>query len=156
MDIGRFIIQNAWIIAVALVFWFLYLSNPRQRLAVFLAVLFPGLGHFWIKEHRRGLYFGGIIIVLFLAGMAMANFRNISPLNRHPIWGLAQIPGGLMTLLAALLTHSLKIVRESNLYTVGCLYSGAACLLNILAACDVWDLTESKQQIQARQKRLQK
>jgi hypothetical protein len=151
MNIGKLIVDTAWIVLLGGAVYFVYLSNPRQRIAVLLALLFPGLGHLFIKQRRRGLFFLGTILGLFLAGMLLADFRNISPLDRHPIWGIAQLPGGLMTAFAALATNSLEITRESPYYAIGCLYSGTACLLNILAACDVWDLTEDLAQRKKRE-----
>lgn len=153
MNLGELLLDYFWILLVAAGAYFLYTSNRRQRTAVVLALLFPGAGHLWIGRRQRGLLLGGIMVALFVAGMAMADFRNISPFERHPIWGIAQIPGGLMTVVAWLATSSLKVVRENPLADVGALYSGVACLLNLVAACDVWDLTESPEQRRAREAR---
>ena len=145
-NIGKIVVDNLWIIVAIAVALLVYRSNPRQRIAVLLALLVPGLGHWWIKEKRRGLVFAGITVGLFLTGMVLAGFANVSPFDRHPIWGMAQIPGGLLTLVAALATSGVKIIEQSNLYTMGCLYTGVGCLINILAACDVWDLTMNAEQ----------
>lgn len=143
MTIGQIIIKYAWIFAIAGLAFFVHKSSPRQRMAVALAWLFPGLGHLWLGRRNRALLFGGIILVLYLAGMVMADFCNVSPFDRHPIWGLAQAPAAIPTLLAWLITGpllDLKIWTVNPYYAIGCLYTGVAGLLNILAMCDAWDL----------------
>ena len=117
-------------------------GNPRQRLAVLLTWAVPGLGHFWLGRRDRGLVFGCVILLLFIAGMAMAGFANVN-FERHPVWGLTQIPGGLLTVVAWLTTSGMEVKGDNPVYAVGCLYTAVACLLNVLAMCDVWDLAEN-------------
>ncbi|MEE2713625.1 MAG: DUF6677 family protein [Planctomycetota bacterium] len=123
--------------------YFLWKSNARQRIAVVLAWAFPGAGHWWLGHQNRAKFFAFCLVPTFLAGMALSGFLNISPIERHPIWALAQAPGGLMTLVAWLATMSLKVTSANDYYLIGCLYSGSACLLNLIAMCDVWDLAET-------------
>ena len=147
MTIGQIIVRYAWILAIAGLAFFVHKSTPRQRTAVGLAWLFPGLGHLWLGQRNRALVFGGIILLLYVSGMIMADFRNVSPFDRHPIWGLAQAPTAVPTLLAWLVTGpllDLKIWTVNPYYAIGCLYTGTAGLLNILAMCDVWDLAGEK------------
>jgi hypothetical protein len=132
--------------------WFVAVSDRRQRLPVLLGWLVPGLGHWIIGEKKRALFFGIQIIVLFLAGLMLSDFRCVSPLDRHPIWALTQIPGGALFLLTALLTAGLDLYRDNPYYSVGCLYVGVACLLNLVALCDLYDLTEPESKRLARQK----
>lgn len=127
------------IVAIVLLTRFISTTNSKQRLAVILGWLVPGLGHLFLGQKSRGLFLGGIIIGTFLAGMVITDFRNISPFDRHPIWGIAHAFGGLMTGLATLLTKDLMILGDNPYYPVGCLYSGTASLLNILAMIDVYD-----------------
>lgn len=137
---AKLLINLIPVFVVAGVVWFFKTSNRRQRIAVGLTLLVPGLGHRYLGLRSRALLFGGIIIPLFLLGLVLADFCNVSPFDRHPIWGIAQIPGGLMTLIAWLSTMSLELGGENPYYQVGCLYTGTACLLNVLSACDAWDL----------------
>ena len=108
-------------------------SRPKTR-------LFPGLGHFYLGHTRRGVYLATLIVATFVAGMILADWRNVSPFDRHPIWGIAHSFGGLMSLAATIATRHLMIVRENPYYATGCLYSGVAALLNVLAMIDAWDL----------------
>jgi hypothetical protein len=145
----------AWagpLLYVAGAIWFVIVSDRSQRKPVLLGWLVPGLGHWSIGQRHRGLFFGVQIVVLFVAGLLLSDFRCVSPFDRHPIWALTQIPGGLLTLLTAVLTSGLHIVRDNPTYAVGCLYVGVACLLNLVALCDLYDLTEPEKKRLARKK----
>ena len=135
---------NALVLCVVFMLWFVVRADKRQRFAVILAWLIPGAGHFFLGEKRRGLFLGVLVLGTFLAGMVIADFRNISPLERHPIWGIAHLFGGLMSAIAALATGSLMIVRDNPFYQVGCLYSGVGALMNVLVMIDAYDLASKK------------
>ena len=124
------------LLALAIVLTVIY-STKRQRIAVLLAWLFPGLGHLWLGEKRRGLLFMVVLVTIFLAGLALGGFDTVSPFDRHPIWAMAQIPGGLMMLFGWLVSGKVEITQ---VYNIACLYTATACLLNLVAMCDVWDL----------------
>jgi hypothetical protein len=142
MNLGVLLIKLGPILVAAAIAYFLYCSDRRQRIAVLLAWLFPGLGHWWIGARSRAILFAATLVPLFIAGLVISDFLSVSPFERHPIWGLAQLPGGLMTAITWLATSGLVITRDNPYYGVGLLYTGSACLLNLLAMCDVWDLTE--------------
>lgn len=120
-------------------------SSQRQALGLLGAMFFPGLGHWLLGYKRRGGFFALLLVPLYLAGMALSDFANVSPFDRHPIWGLAQAPAGLLTLIAWISTISVNITRDIPTYAIGCLYTGVAGLLNILVMCDIYDLAGSKQ-----------
>ena len=122
------------------VFMMMTRRSMRTRAAVLLAWLFPGAGHLFLGRKQRGLVLGLAIILTFVAGMALADFRNIHPYGRHWVWGIAHAFLGLLSSGAALATHSLQITHDNPYYHVGSLYSGAAGLLNILLMVDAYDL----------------
>jgi hypothetical protein len=132
--------------------WFVAASDRSQRKPVLLGWLLPGLGHWVIGQKPRALFFGIQIVTLFLAGLILSDFRCVSPFDRHPIWALTQIPGGALTLVTALVTAGLDIERDNPTYSAGCLYVGVACLLNLVALCDLYDLTEPESKRLARKK----
>ncbi len=136
--------EKAFILCAALLAWFCLRAEKRQRIAVVLAWLIPGGGHFYLGQKRRGIFLGSMVILVFLVGMVLADFRNIAPLTRHPIWGIAHLFGGLMTAIATAATSNLMIVRDSSYYHVGCLYSGIGALLNVLVAIDAYDIASKK------------
>lgn len=132
-------IKAAIVLAAVFVAWFIIEAKPRVRVAVLLAFLFPGAGHLYLGRRPRAFFLGGMVLATFLAGMAIADFRNIS-LDRHPVWALAHAFGGLMSAIAGLSTRNLMIEGSDPLYPVGCLYSGVACLMNMLVMIDAYDL----------------
>lgn len=144
MTFSELILNLVPVLIAAGVAYFVWKSNARQRIAVLLAWVFPGAGHWWLGHRSRAKFFAFCLVPTFLAGMALSGFLNVSPVDRHPIWGLAQIPGGVLTLVAWLATMSLRVTSENDFYLIGCLYTGSACLLNLIAMCDVWDLAESR------------
>ena len=117
---------------------------------ILLGWLVPGLGHWVIGRRGRAAFFAIQLIGMFVAGLVLSDFRCVSPFDRHPIWALTQIPGGVLTLVSAAATAGLYIERDIPLYSAGCLYVGAACLLNLVALCDLYDLTEPEQKRLAR------
>ena len=117
-------------------------AAPGQRKPLILGWLVPGLVHWVVGRRPRSAFFAVQIVGLFVAGLCLSDFRCISPFDRHPIWALVQLPGGAMTLVAAALTSGLRITGEAPYYAAGCLYASVACLLNLLALCDLYDLTE--------------
>ncbi len=131
--------QAALLLCAGFAVWFLVQSDPRQRIAVFLGWLVPGAGHLYLGRRDRALFLGCLVIGTFVAGMVIADFCNISPFDRHPIWGIAQLFGGLMSGGAALATSHLMREGDNPYYFIGCLYSGVACLMNLLVMIDAYD-----------------
>ena len=144
MSVSELILNLVPVLIAAAVAYFVWKSNRRQRIGILLGWLFPGAGHWWLGHKDRAKFFAALLVPTFLAGMAIAGFLNVSPSDRHPIWGLAQIPGGLMTLIAWGATLSMEVTQHNDYYFVGCLYTGSACLLNLIALCDIWDLGEDE------------
>ncbi len=142
MDLSQLLLKYLPFAILCGVGYFVWTSNRRQRIAVLLTWLLPGAGHWWLGHRARAKFVAACIIPMFFAGLVLAEFLNVSPLDRHTVWGIAQIPGGLLTVLTWLGTMSLKVTEPNDLYLVGSLYTGSACLLNLIAMCDVWDLSE--------------
>jgi hypothetical protein len=132
--------------------YFVAVSDRSQRLPILLGWLVPGLGHWKAGLKARALFFGIPLIGLFLVGLLLSDFRCVSPFDRHPIWALTQIPGGALTFVTAALTSGLMIERDNPYYSAGCLYVSVACLLNLVALCDLYDLTEPESKRAERRK----
>ena len=145
MTFSELILNLVPVLIAAAVAYFVWKSNRRQRTAVLIGWLFPGAGHWYLGHKDRARFFAGLLVPIFLIGLAISGFAAVSPTDRHPIWGLAQMPGGLLTLVAWLATMGVKVTSTSDLYGIGCLYTGSACLLNLIALCDVWDLGEGEE-----------
>ena len=119
-----------------------FAADRRQATGVVLAWLFPGAGYFYLGWKKRGMLLAGIVIAVFLVGMILADFRNISPFDRHPIWGLAHFYAGLLSIFSWLITASWTLDSYPTYYQTGCLYSAVGALMNILLMVDCWDLAE--------------
>lgn len=132
---------------------FLRIADKSQIKPCVLGWLVPGLGHWIVGRRDRALYFGLPIFGLLIAGLALSDFRCVSPFDRHPIWALVQIPAGGPFLLATAATAGLRIESDSALYPVGCVYFAVGCLLNIVALGDVYDVTEPQSRREARETR---
>ncbi len=145
MGLQRLILWLGPLLYVAGAAWFAVHSTPRQRRAVLWTWVLPGLGHWRAGFRSRGVFFGVQLLGLFIVGLWLSDFRCISPFDRHPIWALLQIPSLVPTALTTILTSSLRITADNPLYQAGCLYAGVACLLNLVAMCDVYDLLREDQ-----------
>lgn len=139
-SLGQLLVEFFPVIVAGGVALFLATSNARQQRGILLGLLLPGLGHLKSGFRSRGLFFLGCVVSLFVVGLLLGRFANVSPLDRHPIWGIAQAPAGLLTALVAFATRSVMIVGDNPYYQIGCLYTGVAGLLNVVALCDLWDL----------------
>ncbi len=140
MGLQRIILWLGPLLYVLGALYFVTVSTPAQRRAVLLTWLCPGLGHWKAGHARRGAFFAVALLGLFLGGLCLSDFRCISPLDRHPIWALLQIPCLLPTALATVLTSHLTIDSDNAYYQIGCLYVGLGCMLNLIVMCDVYDL----------------
>ncbi|HVX84555.1 MAG TPA: DUF6677 family protein [Phycisphaerae bacterium] len=73
-------------------------------LALVLAWLVPGLGHFLIGQKARGIIFALTIHILFAAGMLIGGLRAINP-PEQAIWTYTQMLAGWPMLVANRLQH---------------------------------------------------
>lgn len=118
----------------------------RIPLAGLLAWAIPGLGHFLIGDHARGLVFLVTISATFWTGVAIGGVVDTVDPRKHKLWFVAQICTGGNT-LAAVAFHD-RVVRAKTAsgevlstshwgsVDVGVHYSGVAGLLNLLVILD--------------------
>lgn len=112
-------------------------DRPSPFLPVVLAWLVPGAGHLKIGRLWPGVFTFAAILPLYVAGMSLAGFENVS-WERHPVWFWAvHVFGGFLTGAAALLTRHVSPPFMPD-RSVGELFTGVACLLNVVAIADVW------------------
>ncbi len=116
------------------------MSSARLFLSVFLTWLVPGLGHYSIGRRGKAAYFFVLLVALYVTGMALAEFRNVS-IERHPYFSLAYGFMGLPTLVALVATAPLRVENDLN-PDLGCLLTAVAGLLNVLVMIDAYTIAE--------------
>jgi hypothetical protein len=116
-------------------------TRPSAVLAAFLTWIVPGAGHAYLGRRSKAFFFFALVTAAYVIGMILADFRNVS-FVRYPWWSIAYVFDGGTTLLAWLLTSSLRITREIPFETLGCLYTGIASLLNVLVILDAYGIAD--------------
>ncbi|MFO0981237.1 MAG: DUF6677 family protein [Planctomycetota bacterium] len=122
-------------------------NQPAGRnpwIALLLTWIAPGLGHHYLGHKPKAILFFVLVTFLYAFGMVLSHFLNVSP-ERHWIYYLAEIPYGGATLLATLLTRSLKMVAFNPWHDVGLLYTSVAGLLNIIVMVDIYETVHPKE-----------
>ena len=114
----------------------------RTRVAMALALLLPGAGHFVLGRRARALAFFGIVSLMFAAGLAVGgDIYTIAASRGELIARLASIAsmgsGALYCL--AYVTGPHGNVLEST-YEYGRTFTLTAGLMNLLLVLDCWDL----------------
>lgn len=109
----------------------------KPLLAVLLTWIVPGAGHWYLGRRKKAAFYFLIITATFLAGMAIADFRNIN-LDRHPFFFITYAFYAGAAIVAQLATQALPLVQPLANNDVGCLYSAVAGLLNILVMIDAY------------------
>ncbi len=104
--------------------------------------LVPGGGHFLLGRRAPAAVFFFAVTLTYFAGMALADFGNVS-IERHSYYFLAHIFNGGETLIAWLLTRGVledHIPMHFGIPTreIGILYTAVASLLNIIAMMDAY------------------
>jgi hypothetical protein len=113
-------------------------------LVLFAGWIVPGGGHFLLGRRVQAAVFFLAVTLTYFAGMALADFGNVSP-ERHGYYFLAQVFNGGETLLAFLLTRGVvedHVPRHFGLQTgeIGILYTAVASLLNLIAVMDAYGI----------------
>lgn len=114
------------------------ISNPR--LAAFLAWVFPGAGHFYLGDRRRGLLLGGLIFLCLILGCSLDGLlmwqTSGSPLL---ILGTLGSAGAGLPFLALRFLLGYQGDPAAAGYEYGASFLLTAGLLNWLLVLDTWD-----------------
>jgi len=109
------------------------------------AWLIPGAGHLWSGQRAKGLIFLVVLPAMFATGLALGG--RLFPLElQQPLVALAAIADvgiGLPYLLARVLSLGAGTVLAVT-YEYGNTFVIVAGLLNLLVACDAWDLAAGR------------
>jgi len=112
-------------------------ERPAPLVPVLLAWLVPGLGHLRLGRVWPAAFVFLGVTPLFVLGMALAGFENVS-WERHEFYFALHVWCGLPAIGAALATRGAAVTEVLRHYDVGTLYCAVAGLLNLVAITDVW------------------
>lgn len=122
--------------------------SARPIVAVALAWLFPGLGHFYLGRRGKGLLFAAIVTAAFLLGLSFEG-RLYTIERGQPLTVLATFAvygAGLLNIAARLFSGNPGGDVLAVTYEYGCAYLLTAGLMNLLLMLDVWDIASGKKQ----------
>jgi TM2 domain-containing membrane protein YozV len=118
------------------------IDSRRRWIAVVLAWLFPGLGHFYLGKKRTALVYAAVVTATFLIGLSFQG-RLYSVEAGQPLSILATfaVAGtGLLNLAARVLSDNPGGAVLSVTYEYGCAFLLTAGLMNLLLMLDAWDI----------------
>jgi hypothetical protein len=115
-------------------------------LAMTLAWLIPGLGHYYLGKRRAAAAFAVIVVLTFVAGLsfqgrlyAIEQGQPLTILATFAVWG-----AGLLNIAARLFTENPGGSILSVTYEYGCAFLLTAGLMNLLLILDAWDIATGR------------
>ena len=123
-------------------------AAPRRSTAVAMALawLLPGLGHYYLGRRRTALALLLLVTVTFLAGLSFQG-RLYSIEDGQPLTILATFAvygAGLLNLAGRALTENPAGTILAPTYEYGCAYLLTSGLMNLLLVLDAHDLAAGK------------
>jgi TM2 domain-containing membrane protein YozV len=110
--------------------------------AVVLAWLFPGLGHFYLSRRRSAVVYAAVVTITFVLGLSfqgrLYTVEAGQPLSILATFAVAGT--GLLNLAARVLSDNPGGAVLSVTYEYGCAYLLTAGLMNLLLMLDAWDI----------------
>ena len=123
-------------------------AAPKRSpvVAMILAWLVPGLGHFYLGRRRTAIAFAVIILLTFLAGLSFQG-RLYTIEDGQPLTILATFAvygAGLLNLAARALLENPGGTILAPTFEYGCAYLLTAGLMNLLLVLDAHDIAAGK------------
>lgn len=122
---------------------------PNGLVAVLLAWIVPGGGHFFLRRNTRGALISISVVVMFLLGVLMRGplFQPQSGdmLTILIYWGgfISHLASGALYFVTVALGYTQPDVA-GHVHDYGAKFLVGAGLLNILAMVDVWEIATGK------------
>lgn len=120
--------------------------SKRSVVAMVLAYLIPGAGHYYLGYRGRAAVFFAIIVILFAIGLSIdGGLYTLATANRALLRLLAAIGSlgaGILYFVAASLGPHGDVT--SMTYEYGTTFTLTAGLMNLLLVLDVFDISEGK------------
>lgn len=112
--------------------------SGRVVVAVVLAWLVPGAGHWYIGERGRGIVFFCAISATFWIGAIIGGAHNTINLQENTVWFFAQIFTGVYTIITGLIGRMPGALPSyEKTLDLATIYTGIAGLSNALVILDV-------------------
>lgn len=114
--------------------------------AIVLAYLIPGAGHYYLGYRGRAAAFFVIIVILFAIGLSIdGGLYTLATANRallRLLAALGSLGAGILYFVAASLAPHGEVT--SMTYEYGTTFTLTAGLMNLLLVLDVFDISEGK------------
>lgn len=120
-------------------------ATVRGIVSVVLALVFPGLGHFYLGRRARSVLF--VVLVLFAAALGARLDGNLyTPMPGHPLSYLATLGCMGMGVPYFILLYTMHYVGDVTAagYDYGTAFLLSAGLMNLLLALDAWDIATGR------------
>lgn len=117
------------------------LNRKKTAVYMFLAWLFPGLGHFMLGYRKKALVLGGIILFMFIYGLLMRG-QVYTPMDANILfkWGsLVELGMGPLYIILAATPFASGLVK-SYTFEFGTSFMLTAAILNYFAMIDIVDI----------------
>lgn len=122
--------------------------NARTITSMLLAYVVPGAGHFYLGKRERALLFFGIVVLLFVLGLAIdGTIYTIAEAHDSVLRKLASVGsmgGGAMYFIARAKGPYGDIT--SSTYEYGTAFTLTAGLMNLLLIVDCFDIATGRKQ----------
>jgi hypothetical protein len=123
-------------------------AEPKRNpvVAMILAWLVPGLGHFYLGRRRTAIAFALIVLLTFLAGLSFQG-RLYTIEDGQPLTILATFAvygAGVLNLVARAVLESPGGMILAPTFEYGCAYLLTAGLMNLLLVLDAYDIAAGK------------
>ena len=120
--------------------------SPGAWIAVVLAWVFPGLGHYYLGRRSRALVYAVLVTVTFVFGLSFQG-RLYSPEQGAPLTLLATFAvfgSGLLNIAGRLLVENPRGAILAVTYEYGCAFLLTAGLMNLLLMLDAYDIAAGR------------
>lgn len=118
----------------------------RGVAAVLLGWVFPGLGHLFLGRRGKGLLLMGVLVALFVLGVAMDSRLTMYVGFEDPLaflFSIAQMGVGAPYVIARMLGFAAGLVTSPS-HEYGNTFTAVAGLLNILVILDAFDIARGR------------
>lgn len=120
--------------------------TKRSVLAMFLAYLVPGAGHFYLGYRRRAAAFFAIVFFMFVIGLAIDGNLYTFAESRQALLRLLASLGSMGAGIIYFIGRSLGPHGDvtSSTYEYGTTFTLTAGLMNLLLVLDCFDIAEGR------------